>query len=73
MTQKLVSTSSFTFCNFNPPFQLDHRVFDTWLNILKEVPDSILWLEGHPSKTADILGNWNHNFPLLPPSSSSSF
>jgi predicted O-linked N-acetylglucosamine transferase (SPINDLY family) len=38
------TSTSFVFCNFNAAFKLDPSVFAVWMNILKEVPDSVLWL-----------------------------
>ena len=34
----------FVFCSFNAPYKLEPRIFDTWMRILKEVPNSVLWL-----------------------------
>ena len=36
------------FCNFNQPAKFEPIVFSLWMQILKSVPDSVLWL-----------GNWN--------------
>ena len=36
------------FCNFNQPFKIEPRIFETWMEILKGVPKSVLWL-----------GDWN--------------
>jgi predicted O-linked N-acetylglucosamine transferase (SPINDLY family) len=36
--------NSFVFCAFNNPSKIDIEVFDAWMNILKRVPDSQLWL-----------------------------
>ncbi len=32
------------FCNFNNPVKISHEIFTAWMNILKQVPNSILWL-----------------------------
>ena len=37
----------FVFSNFNQPFKIDSQIFDVWLDILKAVPGSVMWL-----------GNW---------------
>ena len=34
----------FVFCCFNSPVKLRPRIFDRWMNILKAVPGSVLWL-----------------------------
>jgi predicted O-linked N-acetylglucosamine transferase (SPINDLY family) len=34
----------FVFCSFNNNFKLTPEMFETWMNILKRVPDSVLWL-----------------------------
>jgi protein O-GlcNAc transferase len=38
----------FVFCNFNQLFKIDPQIFDTWTNILKRVPNSVLWLLRFP-------------------------
>lgn len=35
---------AFVFCCFNQSFKLTQAVFDSWLTILKQVPNSVLWL-----------------------------
>ncbi len=32
------------FCSFNNNYKINPAMFDTWMNILKRVPDSVLWL-----------------------------
>jgi predicted O-linked N-acetylglucosamine transferase (SPINDLY family) len=34
----------FVFCSFNNNFKFTPEMFETWMNILKRVPDSVLWL-----------------------------
>jgi protein O-GlcNAc transferase len=36
--------SSFVFCSFNHPYKIDPVMFDTWMKILRQVPESVLWL-----------------------------
>ena len=36
--------SAFVFCSFNNNFKITPEVFDSWMKILKQVPDSVLWL-----------------------------
>ncbi|OGC92359.1 hypothetical protein A2899_03505 [Candidatus Amesbacteria bacterium RIFCSPLOWO2_01_FULL_49_25] len=43
---------TFTFCSFNQSYKTEPPVFKVWMNILKRVPESRLWLwaEGHAPK-----------------------
>lgn len=34
----------FVFCSFNQAFKFEPVMFDTWMNILRRVPGSVLWL-----------------------------
>ncbi len=34
----------FIFCSFNNNYKFTPEVFDAWMNILRRVPDSVLWL-----------------------------
>jgi predicted O-linked N-acetylglucosamine transferase (SPINDLY family) len=34
------------FCCLNNNFKITPHVFDSWINILKNVPDSVLWIKG---------------------------
>ncbi len=34
----------FVFCSFNQSFKIEPKIFDVWMNILKNVPNSVLWL-----------------------------
>ena len=40
--------NAFVFCNFNQVYKIDPATFATWMNILKRVPNSILWLLRFP-------------------------
>lgn len=46
--------TGFVFCCFNDPYKITPEVFDCWCELLKEVPDSVLWLY---ARTAAIRGN----------------
>ncbi|MBQ4827595.1 UDP-N-acetylglucosamine-peptide N-acetylglucosaminyltransferase [Leisingera sp. HS039] len=35
---------SFVFCSFNNPYKISPDAFKIWMDLLKEVPDSVLWL-----------------------------
>jgi len=34
------------FCSFNQAYKLDPIMYNSWMNILRQVPDSVLWLQG---------------------------
>jgi protein O-GlcNAc transferase len=36
--------SCFVFCSFNQLYKIDPIMFDVWMRILKQVPESVLWL-----------------------------
>ena len=36
--------SRFVFCSFNHPYKIDPVMFDVWIRILRQVPESVLWL-----------------------------
>jgi len=38
---------AFVFCNYNQLFKIEPSLFRTWMNILKKVPNSVLWLVTH--------------------------
>lgn len=35
---------SFVFCSFNQNYKITPEIFSSWVNILKKVPDSVLWI-----------------------------
>ncbi|HEY8353961.1 MAG TPA: tetratricopeptide repeat protein [Methylophilaceae bacterium] len=37
---------AFVFCCLNNSYKIEPRIFERWMNILKAVPDSVLWLLG---------------------------
>lgn len=37
------------YCNFNQLYKTDPRVLEMWVNILKKVPHSVLWLLSFPA------------------------
>jgi predicted O-linked N-acetylglucosamine transferase (SPINDLY family) len=39
-----LSESKFVFCSFNNTYKLTPTVFDLWLRILHQAPDSVLWM-----------------------------
>ncbi len=34
----------FVFCNFNNSYKINRQFFNVWMQLLKSVPDSVLWL-----------------------------
>ena len=36
--------NAFVYCSFNTDYKIDRSMFRTWMRILNQVPDSILWL-----------------------------
>lgn len=34
----------FVFCCFNNPYKITPKLFDVWMRLLRQVPDSVLWL-----------------------------
>lgn len=41
--------SGFVFCCFNNSWKITAAVFDIWMRLLREVPDSVLWLLDSPA------------------------
>jgi predicted O-linked N-acetylglucosamine transferase (SPINDLY family) len=35
---------AFVFCSFNNPYKIEPTIFSAWMNILKKVPSSVLWI-----------------------------
>lgn len=41
--------ASFVFASFNQTYKITPEIFDVWCNLLKEIPDAVLWLyESNP-------------------------
>ncbi|MFC1772581.1 tetratricopeptide repeat protein [Pseudomonadota bacterium] len=51
-----LNEDSFVFCAFNNPAKINSEVFDAWMNILKRVSNSQLWLS-NPYGTDDLPTN----------------
>ncbi len=47
--------TGFVFCNFGKPLKFTPDVFAVWMRLLKQIPDSILWLAHHHSETTGNL------------------
>jgi protein O-GlcNAc transferase len=39
-----IPENSFVFCSFNRSYKIDPVMFDVWMRILQQVPESVLWL-----------------------------
>jgi protein O-GlcNAc transferase len=37
--------AGFVFCSFNQAYKIDRVIFEAWMQILRQVPESILWLQ----------------------------
>jgi protein O-GlcNAc transferase len=47
---------AFVFCNFGQIFKIQPKMFESWVNILKAVPNSVLWLaEQDPIATGNVI------------------
>ncbi len=47
--------AAFVFCAFHRTAKLEPEVFDVWMRILRQVPDSILWLlPAHPQAVLNL-------------------
>ena len=45
---------SFVFCVFNNPEKIDSRVFKTWMNILRRVDGSVLWISSTLNASVEL-------------------
>ena len=48
----------FIFANFNQFYKLDPMTFEVWMDILKAVPDSVLWILEYPIDAKQNLQNY---------------
>lgn len=54
------------YCNFNQLYKLDPITMASWCNILKAVPNSVIWLLRFPALGENYVHNWcwrNHEIP----------
>ena len=47
----------FVYCCFNNPYKIDPEIFDVWMRILRQVPESVLWLFFRMPQVRDNLRN----------------
>lgn len=45
------------FCAFHNPHKINPQIFDCWVNIMKKVEDSVLWIKTEDGKAKDNLIN----------------
>jgi protein O-GlcNAc transferase len=45
-----ISDDKFVFCNFGQSYKINPEIFSVWMNILKAVPNSVLWLVRSPGE-----------------------
>ena len=46
---------NFLFCSFNNPIKLDEKIFYIWIDLLKSIPDSGLWILQNNQKAVENL------------------
>ncbi len=47
--------TGFVFCCFNNSYKISPFIFDIWMRLLQQVPNSVLWLiEGHPAACQNL-------------------
>ena len=44
---------SFVFCSFNQGYKIDPILFDSWMKILRQVPEGVLWLQQQINEKAE--------------------
>lgn len=49
----IVKEDTFIFCNFGKYFKLTPELYEVWMDILKAVPNSILWMLRYPHESPD--------------------
>lgn len=54
------------FCNFNQLYKIDPRIMESWVTILKLVPNSVLWLLSFPAAGEPNIQKYGLNLGLTP-------
>jgi predicted O-linked N-acetylglucosamine transferase (SPINDLY family) len=54
-SQEGLPQEAFVFCSFNQPYKLNPMIWNTWCAILKNVPESVLWLHAFDEETKQRL------------------
>lgn len=47
--------NALVFCNFNKAFKIELAIFESWMRILRSLPDGVLWLLGDHIEVEDNL------------------
>lgn len=50
-----ISKFEFLFCSFNNPIKIDHQFFSIWMDLLKSIPNSGLWILQNNQRAIDNL------------------
>ena len=58
--------TGFVFCGFNTPTKIDPETFAAWMDILKQVDGSVLWLREHVSTTTHNIQTAAHKHGVDP-------
>jgi predicted O-linked N-acetylglucosamine transferase (SPINDLY family) len=56
----------FVFCVFHSSYKLNPQMFDTWMNLLRQVPGSVLWLVGDNRAVIENLRRAAHSRSIDP-------
>lgn len=48
-----IPEDKFVFCNFNQLYKIDPQIFEVWMNLLKRVENSVLWLLRFPPEAEE--------------------
>jgi protein O-GlcNAc transferase len=65
-TQWNLPEKAFVYCCFNQPYKIDAELFQTWMNILKRVENSVLWLVERSSRARKNLCRAAQKFGVAP-------
>jgi predicted O-linked N-acetylglucosamine transferase (SPINDLY family) len=58
--------AAMVYCCFNATHKVTRFTFERWLSILRQVPDSVLWLLGAPETTSQRLRNYASEREIAP-------
>nr|XP_013189449.1 unnamed protein product [Amyelois transitella] len=58
--------NAIVYCNFNQLYKTDPLIMETWINILKNVPNSVLWLLSFPAAGEPNIRKFAQNLGLAP-------
>ncbi|KAM3968502.1 UDP-N-acetylglucosamine--peptide N-acetylglucosaminyltransferase 110 kDa subunit [Aphomia sociella] len=59
-------SDTIVYCNFNQLYKTDPYVMDSWIRILNQVPNSVLWLLSFPAAGEPNIRNYAQNLGLPP-------